>query len=317
MSPHFTKASYQPFLEKLITNVDTVNFSANRLLTLSTNSNGKSLAMTNAEQQPVFSGSKKTFRQGRYGHTAIITGASDGIGREFARALAAEGLNLVLVARRMDRLEALATELSSAHAISTSIISADLGTNEGVAKVIAETTGQDIGLLIAAAGFGSAGSFIDLSVDDEANMVDVNCRAMVRLTHHFANGFKARGGGGILLMSSLLGFQGVSYSSTYAATKAFVQSFAEGLHGELKPFKVDVLAVAPGPVSTGFAARASMKFSLAAKPNSVAKAALAALGYQTTCVPGVVSQMLNMSLLPLPRWGKTFILTKVMRQMAG
>ncbi len=273
--------------------------------------------MVNAEQKPTFPGSKKSFRQSRYGCRAIVTGASDGIGREFARSLAAEGLDLVLVARRRDRLESLAAELAKAHGISTSIISADLGTDEGVAEVIAETEGQDIGLLIAAAGFGSSGSFVDLSVDDEANMVDVNCRSMVRLTHHVANGFKTRGSGGIILMSSLLGFQGVSYSSTYAATKAFVQSFAEGLHGELKPFNIDVLAVAPGPVSTGFAARASMKFSLAAKPNSVAKSALAALGRETTCVPGWISKVLNWSLLPLPRWGKTIILTKVMRQMAG
>jgi short-subunit dehydrogenase len=180
-----------------------------------------------------------------------------------------------------------------------------------------ETEGEAIGLLVAAAGFGSSGAFADLSVETELNMVDVNCRAVVALASAFANRFKARGGGGFVLMSSLLAFQGVSYSATYAATKAFVQSFAEGLRGELAPLGIDVLAVAPGPVATGFGARAGMNMSLAARPASVANAALGALGRQTTSVPGWFSQLLDWSLLPLPRWGKTAILTRIMRNMAG
>lgn len=253
---------------------------------------------------------------GRYGPVAIVTGASDGIGREFAHLLAAKGFDLILVARREDRLKDLAREISSAHSISASIIPADLGTDDGITAVIKETKTRNIGLLVAAAGFGSAGRFLDLPVDDEINMIDVNCKALVKLTHHFANRFKTRGGGGVILMSSLLGFQGVSFSSTYAATKAFVQSFAEGLRGELAPFNVDVLAVAPGPVSSGFASRAQMKFSFAASPRSVASTALNALGRQTTSVPGALSRLLELSLLPLPRSGKTFILTRVMRKMA-
>lgn len=254
--------------------------------------------------------------EGRYGPLALVTGASDGIGREFARALAAKKFDLVLVARRADRLETLAQELKAQQGIAVSVIAADLGKAEGVAQVISATETLDIGLLVAAAGFGSAGALTDLPIANELDMIDVNCRAVVELTAAFATRFKARKRGGIVLFGSLLGFQGVSYSATYAATKAFVQSFAEGLRGELKQYGVDVLAVAPGPVATGFGQRAGMKFSAAAQPLLVANAALAALGRSTTVVPGWFAKLLSLSLLPLPRWGKTMILTRFIKNTA-
>lgn len=265
---------------------------------------------------PSFSTARILSRQGRYGPVALVTGASEGIGREFARELAAKKFDLVLVARRRDRLEALAAELTSRNGVAVSVLTADLGEPKGVAEVLSATESLDIGLLIAAAGFGSAGQFTDLPIADELNMIDVNCRAVVELTSTFATRFKARKRGGIILLGSLVGFQGVSYSSTYAATKAFIQSFAEGLRGELKAFGVDVLSVAPGPVATGFGERAGMKFTIAAQPASVAKVALSALGRSTTVVPGWFSKLLNWSLLPLPRWGKTMILTRVIKKMA-
>jgi len=265
--------------------------------------------------RPSMSPQRQLSREGRYGPAALITGASDGIGREFARALAAKTYDLVLVARRADRLEALAKELRDRHAITVTLLPADLGTAEGVAHVIAATEALDIGLLVAAAGFGSAGALTDLPIKNELDMIDVNCRAVVELTAAFAKRFKTRKRGGIVLFGSLLGFQGVSYSSTYAATKAFVQSFAEGLRGELKHYGVDVLAVAPGPVATGFGERAGMALSIAAKPSSVADEALAALGRQTTVTPGWFSKLLTYSLLPLPRFGKTMILTRIMKNM--
>lgn len=262
-----------------------------------------------------FSFTHRLSGNGRYGPVALVTGASDGIGREFARALAAKKFDLVIVARRLDRLEELAHELRTAHGIAVTILAVDLADVDGVKTILKATESVHIGLFVAAAGFGSAGRLIDLPVENELDMIDVNCRAVLQMTSAFAQRFKTRKSGGIILFGSLLGFQGVSYSSTYAATKAFIQSLAEGLRGEMKSFGVDVLSVAPGPVATGFGQRAGMKLTIAAHPRSVADSALSALGRKTTVAPGWFSKVLLWSLLPVPRWGKTMILTRIMKNM--
>ena len=113
------------------------------------------------------------------------------------------------------------------------------------------TDGLDVGLVAAVAGFGTSGRFVDNPLDRELDMVDVNCRAVVELSHHFARRFVAQRRGGLILMSSLVAFQGVPRAATYAATKAFIQTFAEGLRLELAPSGVDVVASAPGPVRSG------------------------------------------------------------------
>jgi hypothetical protein len=182
---------------------------------------------------------------------ALVTGASDGIGAEFARELAKRKHDLILVARREDRLTALARELESAHKVRVVVIAADLGESSGIAKVLDQTQSADIGLFVAAAGFGSSGSFLDLDPYGEANMLDVNCRAVIVMTHALSQRMAARGGGGIVLMSSLLAFQGVPRATTYSATKAFIQNFAEGLRTELSEKNVDVIAYAPGPIASG------------------------------------------------------------------
>ena len=120
----------------------------------------------------------------------------------------------------------------------------------------------DVGLLIASAGFGTSGPFVDGRLDEELGMIDVNCRAVAALSHAFGRRFVDRKGGGIVLISSLVAFQGVPRAANYAATKAYVQSFAEALRLELKPLGVDVIASAPGPIRSGFATRASMTMRL-------------------------------------------------------
>lgn len=191
----------------------------------------------------------------RFGHTALVTGASDGIGRAFAKALAAQGFDLVLVARRDHVLHGLARDLAAKHGIDVQVIAADLSAPAEVADVLSRTSALPIGLLIASAGFGSIGPFLDREPAVEANMVDVNCRSVVELTHGLATRMAARGKGGVVLFSSVVGFSGAPFSATYAATKGFVQSFAEALAVELRPCGISVLSVAPGPVGTGFAAR--------------------------------------------------------------
>lgn len=247
----------------------------------------------------------------KYGPWAVVTGASDGIGREFVKVLASRGYKVVLVARRQSALEALARELNA----EVRVIAVDLSTAEGIRRVTDETRELDVGLLVASAGFGTSGNFLDNPVEDELSMLDVNCRSVAALTHAFGQRLVTRGRGGIILLSSLVAFQGVRRAANYAATKAWVQSFAEGLALEVGPLGVDVLASAPGPVRSGFGARANMQMSMSAGPEAVAEASLAALPRRGTVRPGFLSKLLEWSLALLPRWGRVRVMSAVMDGM--
>jgi short-subunit dehydrogenase len=251
----------------------------------------------------------------RYGPWAIVTGASDGIGRAFATQLAEAKFNLVLVARRRALLDELSAELQRENGIECDVFDIDLARADAVATLISSTTHHNVGLLVAAAGFGTSGPFLDNGVAAELGMIDVNCRVVVELAHVYGGRFVSRGSGGLVLMSSLLAFQGVPRSANYAATKAFVQTFAEGLRLELGPHGVDVLAVAPGPVDSGFAARANMTMGPTAKPDVVPRSALAALGRRGTTRPGPLAKLLEASLAPLPRTLRTQMMGRVMAGM--
>lgn len=270
--------------------------------------------MPNATNAMTLDPSQLRWRE-RYGDWAVVTGASDGIGREFARRLAESGLHLVLVARRESVLEALASELHARHGVETRIVAADLGTGDGIAAVLDATRELDVGLLVASAGFGTSGRFVDADLGSELAMIDVNCRAVAALAHHFGGRFARQRRGGLVLMSSLLAFQGVPRAANYAATKAYVQSLAEGLRVELAPFGVDVVASAPGPIHSGFGARAAMTMSMGQTPDVVARTTLDALGRWGTVRPGWLSKLLEASLSFLPRWGRVRILTLVMGGM--
>lgn len=250
-----------------------------------------------------------------YGPWALVTGASEGIGLETCRQLAARGLNLVLVARRRERLEVLARELEDRYAIHCRVIALDLSRREAIATLDLETQLLDIGLVIAAAGFGSIGNLHEQSLETELDMVQVNIAATLEASHRFGRRLATRGGGGLVLFSSVLAFQGVPGSANYAATKAYVQSLAEALHTELAPRGVHVLACAPGPVGTGFAGRAGMQMGKALTPAQVVSPMLDALGAQRTVRPGWLSKLLGWSLAGLPRAARIQVLAKVMQGM--
>jgi short-subunit dehydrogenase len=144
---------------------------------------------------------------------------------------------------------------------------------------------------------------IDAPLAVECDMVDVNCSAVLAMSWHFARRFAARRRGGLVLISSLLAFHGVPRAANYAATKAYVQTLAEGLRVELAPFGVDVVASAPGPIRSGFAERADMKMALSLEPEVVARLTLRALGRRTTVRPGWLSKLLGWSLARRPRHG--------------
>jgi len=253
----------------------------------------------------------------RFGPTALITGASDGIGRAFAVQLAEQGFDLILVARRGDVLQDMALDLGTRFGGDVRVLAMDLSNPSAVPELMSLTESAPVGLVVAAAGFGSIGPFLDQDVAAEINMVDLNCRSVVELAYAFVQRMAERRRGGIVLFGSLVGFNGAPLSATYAATKGFVQSFAEGIAAEMRPHGVSVLSVAPGPVGTGFAARAGMQMGQAATPEIVARSALAALGRRTTVRPGFLAKFLGWSLAMLPRWGRVQVMGIIMKGMIG
>lgn len=253
----------------------------------------------------------------RYGPWALVTGASDGIGRAVARELAGRGLSVVLVARRRDRLEDLAREIEAAGKVSARVVVADLAAPGEVARVMEEVAGLDLGLLAACAGFGTSGKALGIPIADELAMIDLNCRAAFEMTRLCADRFASRGRGGIVLMSSLLAFQGVPYAANYAATKAYIQTLAEGLRPELAKAGIDVISSAPGPVATGFGERARMTMGRADTPEAVAADTIAALGSTTTVRPGPFGRFLGRSLGTLPRFVRAKVMGVIMKGMTA
>lgn len=186
---------------------------------------------------------------------ALVTGASAGIGLEYARALAARGMDLVLAARRVEQLEVIAAELQERHGVRARALRSDLAV-PGEAQSLFERASEigPIHLLVSNAGFGLKGRFADHSCSRQAEMVQVNCTAVLELAHLALPGMVARGEGGIVNVASVSAFQPVPLMATYGATKAFVFSLSEALFVELAGTGVRVLAVCPGPVPTGFQA---------------------------------------------------------------
>lgn len=198
---------------------------------------------------------------------ALITGASGGIGEAFARRLAAEGHNLVLVARSEDRLRALCDELETKHNITAHFIAVDLTGFEANKQVFEETekNGIEVEWLINNAGFGSMGDFATLPLDRELGMIDLNVRSLVELSHRYLRGMRERKRGTIINVSSAAGFQPIPFMATYAATKAFVSSFSEALAEENRHYGIQVLALCPGSTETNFHAAAGMDRALGFK----------------------------------------------------
>lgn len=184
---------------------------------------------------------------------ALVTGASAGIGAAFAERLARDAYDLVLVARRRDRLDELAEKLSRTHSRRVDVLTADLTAAEGVRSVEARIAAEPaLELVVNNAGFGSSGAFADLDRDGEEEEVRLNVVALLRLTHAAIHAMKARGHGTVINVSSLAGFQPAPFNATYAATKAFVNSFTQGLAEELRGTGVRLQLLCPGFTRTEF-----------------------------------------------------------------
>ena len=190
----------------------------------------------------------------RYGGAALVTGASAGIGLAFARRLAADGTDLVLVARRAERLEAIARELEPAHAIRAHVVPLDLAAPGAVATLTGTLAGRgiDVGLVVHNAGFGTALPFDEEDPARLVAMVDLHCRVPVELTRALLPAMVARGRGGVIVVASVAGFLASPTGPVYGASKAFDLHFAEGLAAQLRAKGVDVIAVSPGYTRTEF-----------------------------------------------------------------
>jgi len=188
------------------------------------------------------------------GKWALVTGASAGIGRALAGELAAGGTNLVLTARRKERLEELARRLAEKHKIQTQVFVADLAETTTPEKIFAFTKakGMEVELLIKNAGFGRYGELHTAEIPRLLEMVQVNCSAVVHLTRLYLPEMVARRRGDVMILASTASFQSVPYLSTYAATKAFDLLFAEGLAEEMRPYGIRVCALCPGPTVSEF-----------------------------------------------------------------
>lgn len=254
----------------------------------------------------------------KYGPWALITGASSGIGAEFARQLAARGLNLILVARREERLRILAHGLETAHPITVKFLSADLTAPDFLTEIQQATEGLDVGLLVNNAGVMPMGRFLDNDLADELLQLNLNSRAPLILAHHFGRAMAERGRGGMIFLGSMVAFQGTPLVSHYAATKAFDLVLAEGLRAELKGASVDVLAVAPGFTATDLAGALDFSGSMIKPmpPEQVVEAALRGLGRKAVVVPGGQNRLLVwMGKHLLPRRANTAIFGKIFESL--
>lgn len=252
----------------------------------------------------------------QYGPWAFISGASAGLGELFARHLAARGLNLILTARRKDRLDALAQELSERHGIQTRCIAVDLGSADFMGAVIEQTQDLEVGLLINNAGFTNSGNFLDNDLAQETLLVDVNIRAAMMLAHHFGRLMRDRRRGGIIFSASIAGFAAIPYWGNYAASKAYDLFLAEALSDELRRFNVHVLALCPGATHTEFARYEGFFANLLAMgPDKVVEQALARLGKRSTTIVGCLNWLTVFSYRLVPRKLATLLAGVVIRDM--
>lgn len=240
----------------------------------------------------------------KYGPWGVVTGASGGIGAEYARALAEKGMNVVLVARNAGKLHELAQELRSQHGVDIKIVAQDLGKPEGLEQLKQATENMEVGLLVNNAGTWQFGSFLDNDINKDLQSVALNVEAPMVLSHHFAGKMAERGKGGVINVGSGAALHGVPGQAAYSATKGFLQNFTESLYKELKPKGVDVLITNPGPVI----GEASQAYDQSKVPlqkvtgRQVADDSLKRLGKGSTTIPGWFNRMaMGIAMRAMPR----------------
>jgi uncharacterized protein len=230
----------------------------------------------------------------RYGSWALIAGASAGLGAAFATQLAAQGLNLILVARRKEMAEALGARLEADYMVEIRVLPLDLARTDIGSLIVAATSDLEIGLLVYNAASSIIGPFFERSLDEHLGEIDTNCRASMALAYVLGQRMLARKRGGIILMSSLSAFQGSALIANYTATKAYNLVLAEGLWEELRTSGIDVLACCAGATSTpNYLASTPVGSgrAIVMTPETVAAETLSALGRQPDIIPGRLNRL--------------------------
>jgi short-subunit dehydrogenase len=250
----------------------------------------------------------------------LITGASSGFGEEFARQYAKQGHSLVLVARRLDRLQTIAETLRQQYRIDVIVEQVDLSDVEAVTQLMQRLRkrGIAIDILINNAGHGLQGPFVDGKLDASLAMLQLDVVSLTAVTHVFAQDMRTRRRGKILLVASMLAYQGVENFAVYSAAKAYVLRLAEALHRELKRDGVTVTALCPGMSNTGFATAAQQKMTPALKmlmmqPTPVVRAGIRALqARRISIVPGFANKAAVVFMWATPRWLHQAIFSRIM-----
>lgn len=258
----------------------------------------------------------------RYGRAALITGGSEGLGAAFADELAGRGLDLVLVARRPEPLEAKAAALRAAHGVTVTTLAADVGSDAGLARVGELSEAVEIGLFVHSAAVSSIGELTDLDAAAHDALIALNCRAPALLAHRLGRAMAARGRGGIVLLSSLSGRAGTAMVAHYAASKAYQRVLAEGLWEELRPRGVDVLACVAGPTDTptyraNRPAPRRFEWPPVMDARDVARETLAGLGRGPVLVPGRAGKAIDLLLRLLPARLAVEMMSASTRKMYG
>ncbi|MEM9394151.1 MAG: SDR family oxidoreductase [Pseudomonadota bacterium] len=237
--------------------------------------------------------------------TALITGASSGLGKEFARIHAAAGGDVILTARREDALIDLKQELEAAHAIKAHVFALDLGATGGADALYeaVRSAGLSVDILVNNAGFGGQGVHVERALADEHAMIDLNVKALVTLTHRFGADMATRGGGKILNVGSTAGFLPGPNQAVYFATKAFVNSFSQAVDQELRDKGVTVSVLAPGYVETEFAQAANLEETAMVKAGGAQPADVAEFGYHA---------MMDGKLIAINDWKLSFLLNWIL-----
>ncbi len=231
-----------------------------------------------------------------YGPWALIAGASAGLGAAYTDRLAERGLNIVLIARREKELSVLSESLSKKYSVSIRALTIDLGSPDFLTELDNKTQGLDIGIVIYNATFPAIGEFLDQPVEDHMKLIDINCRAPVRIIHHFGRLMKKRKHSGIILMSSLSAFQGTPFLSNYGASKAYMLILGEGLAREFKSSGIDLMVCCPGATRTENFLKSLPKDRKISgvpvmEPSDVAEQALKAFGSRVVFIPGFVNKL--------------------------
>ncbi len=258
----------------------------------------------------------------RYGPVALVTGASSGIGRGFAEELAERGLDLVITARRKERLEELAARLRAQHGVTVDVVVADLADPAAPQALADATQGHDVGLVVSNAGFSVRGFHETLDPAELTEMLTVDCHAPLHLAHRFLLRLKARGKGGLLMVSSIEALMGCPFSAAYAAMKALVVHLGEGLYAEAAAAQsgVDVLTCCPGATDTEAGLRAGIDMSKIANvqdPRELARLTLDNMANGPTYFPNAAYKAQFDAMLAMPKADALRAMAQGMKAVQG